>query len=80
MVTVTVDVLTEGIHSGQGGGVVPSSFRILRRILSRIEDETTGRILLPELQGAGHPRSAPGQPARRSPASFPTARRRWSRG
>ena len=49
VVTVTVDVLTEGIHSGQGGGVVPSSFRILRRILSRIEDETTGHILLPEL-------------------------------
>jgi acetylornithine deacetylase/succinyl-diaminopimelate desuccinylase-like protein len=55
--TVTVDVLTEGIHSGQGGGVVPSSFRILRRILSRLEDETTGRILLPELLGAGIPAS-----------------------
>ena len=53
--TVRVDVLTEGIHSGQGGGVVPSSFRILRHILSGIEDETTGRILLPELQGAGIP-------------------------
>jgi acetylornithine deacetylase/succinyl-diaminopimelate desuccinylase-like protein len=55
VVTVTVDVLTEGIHSGQGGGVVPSSFRILRRILSRIEDEADGRILLPELIGAGMP-------------------------
>ena len=53
--TVKVDVLTEGIHSGQGGGVVPSSFRILRRILSNIEDEVTGRILLPELQGTGIP-------------------------
>ncbi len=53
--TVRADVLTEGIHSGQGGGVVPSSFRILRRILSGIEDETTGRILLPELLGAGIP-------------------------
>ena len=53
--TVKVDVLTEGIHSGQGGGVVPSSFRILRRILSQIEDEATGRILLPELLGAGIP-------------------------
>ena len=53
--TVKVDVLTEGIHSGQGGGVVPSSFRILRRILSQIEDETDGRILLPELLGAGIP-------------------------
>ncbi len=55
VVTVTVDVLTEGIHSGQGGGVVPSSFRILRRILSGIEDEVDGRILLPELVGAGMP-------------------------
>lgn len=55
IVTVTVDVLTEGIHSGQGGGVVPSSFRILRRILSGIEDEVDGRILLPELVGAGMP-------------------------
>jgi acetylornithine deacetylase/succinyl-diaminopimelate desuccinylase-like protein len=53
--TFRVDVLTEGIHSGQGGGVVPSSFRIARRILSRIEDEDTGRILLPELRGAGIP-------------------------
>jgi acetylornithine deacetylase/succinyl-diaminopimelate desuccinylase-like protein len=55
ILTVTVDVLTEGIHSGQGAGVVPSSFRILRRILSRIEDEVDGRILLPELVGAGIP-------------------------
>jgi len=55
VVAVSVDVLTEGIHSGQGGGVVPSSFRILRRMLSGIEDEATGRILLPELLGAGIP-------------------------
>jgi acetylornithine deacetylase/succinyl-diaminopimelate desuccinylase-like protein len=55
--TVRVDVLTEGIHSGLGGGIVPSSFRILRRILSQIEDEATGRILLPELLGAGIPES-----------------------
>jgi acetylornithine deacetylase/succinyl-diaminopimelate desuccinylase-like protein len=55
VVTVTAQVLTEGIHSGQGGGVVPSSFRILRRMLSGIEDEDNGRILLPELRGAGIP-------------------------
>ena len=40
-----VDVLTEGVHSGDASGVVPSSFRILRQILSRIEDEETGRII-----------------------------------
>jgi len=45
---VRVDVVTEGIHSG-ASGVVPSSFRILRALLSRIEDEDTGRIILPEL-------------------------------
>src|ERR1700722_8942467 len=55
VVSVRVDVLTEGVHSGVGGGVVPSSFRILRRIMSRIEDEATGTILLPELLGAGVP-------------------------
>ena len=43
-----VDVMTEGIHSG-ASGVVPSSFRILRALLSRIEDEDSGRVLLPEL-------------------------------
>jgi acetylornithine deacetylase/succinyl-diaminopimelate desuccinylase-like protein len=53
--TVTCEVLTEGIHSGQGGGVVPSSFRILRRILSDIEDEETGRIVLRQLAGSGIP-------------------------
>jgi acetylornithine deacetylase/succinyl-diaminopimelate desuccinylase-like protein len=53
--SVRVDVLTEGVHSGMGGGVVPSSFRLLRRILSRVEDEATGEILLPELRGAGVP-------------------------
>jgi acetylornithine deacetylase/succinyl-diaminopimelate desuccinylase-like protein len=55
VVSVRIQVLTEGIHSGAGGGIVPSSFRILRRIISRIEDETTGKILLPELKGNGVP-------------------------
>lgn len=50
--TITVSVLNEGIHSGSGGGIVPTSFRILRQLLSRIEDEETGEILLPALHGA----------------------------
>ncbi len=45
---LTVQVLREGAHSGGAGGVVPSSFRIARALLSRIEDEHTGEILLPE--------------------------------
>jgi acetylornithine deacetylase/succinyl-diaminopimelate desuccinylase-like protein len=39
-----VQVLKEGVHSGDASGVVASSFRILRQLLSRLEDETTGRI------------------------------------
>jgi len=46
---LTVKVLTEGVHSGAASGVVPSSFRILRQLLSRIEEEATGRMKLPEL-------------------------------
>jgi acetylornithine deacetylase/succinyl-diaminopimelate desuccinylase-like protein len=45
-----VDVLTDGVHSGMAGGVVPSSFRILRHLLDRVEDSATGTILLPEMQ------------------------------
>jgi acetylornithine deacetylase/succinyl-diaminopimelate desuccinylase-like protein len=44
-----VQVLTEGVHSGDGSGVVASSFRIARSLLSRIEDERTGKVKLPEL-------------------------------
>jgi acetylornithine deacetylase/succinyl-diaminopimelate desuccinylase-like protein len=47
--TLTVRVLTEGMHSGAASGIVPSSFRILRALLSRIEDAATGRMTLPEL-------------------------------
>ena len=47
--TLTVKVLTEGVHSGDASGIVPSSFRIARQLLSRIEDEVTGRILLEDL-------------------------------
>jgi acetylornithine deacetylase/succinyl-diaminopimelate desuccinylase-like protein len=46
--TLTVRVLNEGVHSGDASGVAPSSFRILRMLLSRIEDETSGAIKLPE--------------------------------
>ncbi len=47
--TLEVDVLREGVHSGAASGIVPSSFRILRKLLSRIEAESDGRILPPEL-------------------------------
>jgi acetylornithine deacetylase/succinyl-diaminopimelate desuccinylase-like protein len=43
--TLTIKVLTEGVHSGDASGIVPSSFRIARMLLSRLEDETTGKII-----------------------------------
>jgi len=45
---LTVRVLKEGVHSGDASGIVPSSFRILRQLLSRIEDESSGTIKLEE--------------------------------
>ena len=36
------------MHSGDASGVVPSSFRVLRSLLSRIEDENTGEVLIAE--------------------------------
>ena len=48
LVTLRVEVLSEGVHSGLAGGVVPSSFRLLRQLLSRIEDEQSGEILVAE--------------------------------
>jgi acetylornithine deacetylase/succinyl-diaminopimelate desuccinylase-like protein len=42
---LSVSVLTEGVHSGDASGIVPSSFRIARGLLDRIEDAATGRIL-----------------------------------
>ena len=44
-----VKVLEEGVHSGDASGVVASSFRILRQVLSRLEDETSGQIKPKEL-------------------------------
>jgi acetylornithine deacetylase/succinyl-diaminopimelate desuccinylase-like protein len=42
---LTVEVLTEGVHSGDASGIVPSSFRILRILLDRLEDAQTGKII-----------------------------------
>ena len=47
--TLDVSVTTAGVHSGDGGGVIPSSFRIVRQLLDRLQDSETGRILLDEL-------------------------------
>ena len=47
--TLRVDVLEEGVHSGDASGVVPSSFRILRQLLARLEDIETGKVIVEDL-------------------------------
>jgi acetylornithine deacetylase/succinyl-diaminopimelate desuccinylase-like protein len=47
--TLDVEILTEGVHSGEASGVVPSSFRIMRQLLDRIESSSTGELLASEL-------------------------------
>ena len=42
--TLRIDILDEGVHSGDASGVVPSSFRIARQLLSRIDNEVTGDV------------------------------------
>jgi acetylornithine deacetylase/succinyl-diaminopimelate desuccinylase-like protein len=45
---LTVTVLTEGVHSGSASGVVPSSFRVVRQLLDRVEDAASGAVLVAE--------------------------------
>ena len=48
-----VQILSKGQHSGIAGGAVPSTFRIARRLLDRVEDSETGRIRMPGAVGRG---------------------------
>ena len=50
--TLRVDVMDQGVHSGTASGIVPSSFRVLRELLSRVEDENSGAILVEDLNTA----------------------------
>jgi acetylornithine deacetylase/succinyl-diaminopimelate desuccinylase-like protein len=43
--TLKVQILDEGVHSGDASGLVPSSFRIMRQVLDRLEDSKSGRLL-----------------------------------
>ena len=47
--TLTVRVLTEGVHSGMATGIAPTPFRILEQLLARLESPVTGDLLLDEL-------------------------------
>src|SRR5436190_14844729 len=50
--TLEVSLLTEGVHSGDGTGVVAASERVIRVLLDRLDDSATGVIKLPELSTA----------------------------
>jgi acetylornithine deacetylase/succinyl-diaminopimelate desuccinylase-like protein len=75
--TLTVTVLTTGMHSGIASGIVPSSFRILRTLLDRLEDAETGAVKLPSMnvpipaeriaEAEQLARFDPGAPARQLP-------------
>ena len=47
--TLDVSLLREGVHSGDGSGLVASSFRVIRHLLDRLEDSHTGVIRLDDL-------------------------------
>jgi len=76
---VTVRVLEEGVHSGSASGIVPSSFRVFRQLLSRIEDEATGAITPAELYAQipadriGQARNVAGALGDKIAASYPFA-------
>ena len=54
-VTMKVDVLNEGVHSGDASGIVPSSFRVARMLLERLEDTKTG-VVFPEVLNVDIPK------------------------
>jgi acetylornithine deacetylase/succinyl-diaminopimelate desuccinylase-like protein len=50
--TVTVRVLDTAQHSGLASGIVPSSVRIMRLLLDRLEDAATGAVRVGEMTAA----------------------------
>jgi acetylornithine deacetylase/succinyl-diaminopimelate desuccinylase-like protein len=66
--TLEVSLLREGVHSGDGSGVVASSFRVARRLLDRLEDADTGLIQLDALRVPIPPERA--EQARRAAAAL----------
>jgi acetylornithine deacetylase/succinyl-diaminopimelate desuccinylase-like protein len=47
---LSVQILNEGVHSGDASGIVADSFRLLRLLLERIEDTQTGELLADEFK------------------------------
>ena len=47
--TLSVELLTEGVHSGMATGIAASPFRILRGLLDRLENVHSGDLMLEDL-------------------------------
>ena len=45
VVNLNIKLTKEGSHSGKASGIVADTFRIARILLSRLEDEKTGKVL-----------------------------------
>jgi acetylornithine deacetylase/succinyl-diaminopimelate desuccinylase-like protein len=45
IVELTVEFGKSGYHSGEVGGIIPETFRIIRDLLNRIDDPKTGRVV-----------------------------------
>lgn len=69
--TVSVQVLSEGVHSGSAGGIVPTSFRLLRLLLDRLEDPRTGEVRLAALHAGDRPAVQRMPPGWDATAAFP---------
>jgi acetylornithine deacetylase/succinyl-diaminopimelate desuccinylase-like protein len=48
--TLSIRVLTEGVHSGMATGIAPTPVRIAIELLTRLENPRTGELLLDELR------------------------------
>lgn len=49
---LTVELLSEGVHSGNASGIVADSFRVAKHLISRLEDEISGDIKVADLHCA----------------------------
>ena len=44
IIDITVELGSAGYHSGEVGGIVPETFRILRTLIDRLDDSKTGQV------------------------------------
>jgi len=45
IIDLTVECGKDGYHSGEVGGIVPETFRVVRTLLDRLDDTETGQVI-----------------------------------